>query len=268
MFAIDRQQRIVELLEREGSYTNARLAQTLGVSAVTVRRDLADLEHRGIVRRVHGGVRAAAERDIGYSLRSRQHHPAKRAIGLAAAELVKDHETIYLDAGSTTMEFALSLRDRPLRGVRVVTHAVNIACELSGQAHIAVVQVGGELYRQTHAATGPMAVAAIRTFSFDRLFLAAQGFQVEGGLTNSNLAEVEVKSAAIEASRWVCLIADASKWDRVSFARFAPLSSVDTVVTDARLPQGGRSALEAAGLQVVLARAGGTRSAPRPAWGE
>jgi DeoR family transcriptional regulator of aga operon len=253
VLAVDRQQRIVEYLEREGSYSNTRLAKALGVSVMTVRRDLADLERRGVLRRVHGGAQAL-DRDIGYSRRSRRRHAAKAAIGAAAAALVRDAETVYLDAGSTTMEVALALLAREVRGVRVVTHAVNIAAELSGRPHLTVVQIGGELYRQTHSATGPMAVRAIEALAFDRLFLAAQGFDPEVGLTNTNLAEVDVKAAAIRAARRVHLVADAGKWRQASFARFAPLAAAHTVITDDDLPPEGADALRAAGLEVILAR--------------
>jgi DeoR/GlpR family transcriptional regulator of sugar metabolism len=135
----------------------------------------------------------------------------------------------------------------------VVTHAVNIAMELSGHSEISLIQVGGEIYRQTYAATGPLALETIARFSFDRMFLACQGFDTEGGLSNGNLTENEVKQAAMRASRWIGLVADASKWTRTTFARIAPLDAIHAIITDNRLPESGRVALQELGLEVIVA---------------
>lgn len=253
MLASERRKRMIDLLEHQGWLTTAEVATTLEVSEMTVRRDLGELEHRGLLRRVHGGAEALSSDDVGYALRSRKNHEAKRLIGARAAALVKDGETVYVDAGTTAMEVALALRRRRPKGVMVVTHAVNIAAQLAGQPTLSVVQIGGEIYRKTYAATGPAAVAAIRRLSFDKVFLAAQGFGFRDGLSNSNLAEVEVKQAALVASSWVCLIADASKWEQKSLAYVAPLERLHAVVSDEALLPGGRRALAARGIELHLA---------------
>jgi DeoR/GlpR family transcriptional regulator of sugar metabolism len=254
MLAADRHRHILELLEREGSTSNAQLADDLEVSLMTVRRDLSDLEHRGLVQRVHGGVQRLGNADVIYSLRATRDLKAKRAIGLAAAALVRDDETIYLDAGTTTIEVARSLRRCKLRHIKVVTHAVNIATELAGQPQFTVIQVGGEIYRQTYAATGPLALEAIRRFSFDRLFLAAQGFTLEGGVSNGNLTENEIKQTAMQTARWVALVADASKYGQTMFSRIAALERIHALVTDNRLGADVIKALKRLRLEVILAR--------------
>jgi len=253
LLALERSQQILSLLEQHGALSNAALARTLGVSTMTVRRDVLDLEHRGLLRRVHGGVEHATLPDAGFSLRSRQQRGAKRAIGQAAAALVQDGETVYLDAGSTALELALSLRSRPLERVRIVTHAINIAHEFAGLKGFSLIQVGGEIFGQTFAATGPLALETLISLRFDRLFLGAQGFGMEEGISDSNLLEVEVKKAAIRQAREVILLADASKWRRVSFARVAPLSAVSMLITDAGFPLEDRAALGNLPLEVVYA---------------
>jgi DeoR/GlpR family transcriptional regulator of sugar metabolism len=239
----DRLEQILNIIESHGSATNTNLAERLGVSLMTVRRDIIELEHRGLVRRVHGGVQSATSPDRGFSLRSRQQHTAKHAIGAAAAALVQDFETIYLDAGSTAMELALSLRQRSVKGVRVVTHAINIASELAGLSHISLVQIGGEVFGQTFAATGPFAVTCIRALSFDTFFVSAQGFDLQAGLTDSNLLEVEVKQAVLLNARKAVLIADSSKWGVTSFVRVAPLDVVAQIITDTGISTDDRKAL-------------------------
>jgi DeoR family transcriptional regulator, fructose operon transcriptional repressor len=246
----DRLEQILKITEAQGIVTNATLAEKLNVSLMTVRRDIIELEHRGLLRRVHGGVQSAASPDRGFSLRSRQQQTAKHAIGAAAALLVQDFETIYLDAGSTAFELALSLRQRPVKGVRVVTHAINIAAELAGLNHIGVVQIGGEVFGQTFAATGPLAIQAIRTLSFHQFFISAQGFDLENGLTDSNLLEVEVKQAVLTAAKKVVLIADSSKWGVTSFARVADLGVVSKIVTDSGINLKDQEALTEKGLLV------------------
>ncbi len=251
LLALERSQRILSLLEQHGTLSNATLARTLGVSNMTVRRDVLDLEHRGLLRRIHGGVEHASSPDAGFSLRSRQQRGAKRAIGQTAAALVRDGETVYLDAGSTALELARSLRGRKLERVRIVTHAINIAHEFAGLKGFSLVQVGGEIFGQTFAATGPLALETLSHLRFDRLFLGAQGFSVNEGLTDSNLLEVEVKKAAIRQAREVIVLADSSKWRRVSFARVAPLSAVSTLITDGGFPLEDRTTLSEAGLKVL-----------------
>lgn len=253
MLASDRKHKILELVEREGSLASAKVASALGVSLMTVRRDLEELEERGLLQRVHGGAQALGEHEAAYGLRRRREFEAKRRIGLFAANLIQDNETVYLDAGTTTMEVALGLRRRKLSGVFVVTHSVNIAAELSGLAGITVYQLGGEIYRQTYSAVGPRAISALNDFSFDRAFIGCQGFDLNAGITNSNLAEVDIKLAAIRCSRWACLVADATKNTHVSFARIAPLSAVQAILTDARLPEPDLAALLGAGLEVIIA---------------
>lgn len=243
MLPVDRLQHIIALIERNGSQTNAELAETLNVSLMTVRRDIIELEHRGLLRRVHGGVQSAASPDRGFSLRSRQQRSAKQAIGASAAALVEEFQTIYLDAGSTAMELALSLRQRSVKGVRVVTHAINIASELAGLSHISLVQIGGEVFGQTFAATGPFAVTCIRALSFDQCFVSAQGFDLQAGLTDSNLLEVEVKQAVLERAKRAVLIADSSKWGVTSFAKVAPLGVVAQIITDAGISATDRETL-------------------------
>ena len=247
----DRLEQILRMTESHGTVTNAAIAEHLGVSLMTVRRDIIELEHRGLLRRVHGGVQSASSPDRGFSLRSRQQRSAKHAIGAAAALLVEDFQTIYLDAGSTAMELTLSLRQRSVKGVRVVTHAINIASELAGLSHISLVQIGGEVFGQTFAATGPLAVTCIRALSFDQFFMSTQGFDLHAGLTDSNLLEVEVKRAVLERAKRVVLIADSSKWGVRSFANVAPLGVVAQIITDARISAADQETLSEASFTVT-----------------
>ncbi len=244
MIPVNRLQKILEYLEHDGTISNQQMATSLKVSLMTVRRDLVTLEQQGLLRRVHGGAEISTNPDRGFSLRSRQQHTAKRNIGQAAALLIKDHETIYLDAGSTAFEMARALKQHTsLRGARVITHAVNIATELAGLAHISVIQIAGEIFSKTYAATGALALSSLKHLSFDKFFLATQGFDLTLGLTDSNLQEIEVKKAVIEAAREVVLIADSSKWRQASFAQVGTLKILSKIVTDSGFPLEDRQLL-------------------------
>ena len=233
--------------------SNALAAESLGVSLMTVRRDLAELEHRGLVLRVHGGAQLANASEIGYAARARQHTEQKRAIGELAAMLIKPGETVYLDAGSTTAEIARHLRRRQIEEVRVVTHAVNIATELAGLPHVQLVQIGGEVYRRSYSTAGAIALDTIGRLRFNRMFLATQGFSSEAGVTDWSLAEVEVKRAAANNSAWVAVTADASKWGKVLLAQTAPISSFQAVITDSRISDAAQAELRRLGLEVWIA---------------
>lgn len=246
MLSEERRRHLLETLDEQGALETVPVAQRLGVSEMTIRRDLADLERRGLVRRVHGGAQTTREADVGYLLRLKRNPGAKQQVGMLAAQQVCSHETIYLDAGTTCMELARALKRRDLRSVNVLTHAVNIAAALAGHPSFTVIQVGGEIYAETFAATGPTAVATIEQFSFDRMFLSAQGLHPKSGVTNSNLLEVAVKTAAMSRASWVALVVDSSKWNRQALARVADVSELDLVISDDALPPEARRFLRAA----------------------
>ncbi len=252
MLAHVRHQLILDQLKRGQSFTNAEIAESIGVSVMTIRRDLAQLEQQGLLRRVYGGAQNITELDIGYAQRSRREHQAKAMIGALAVECIQDNETVYLDGGTTVIEIARALRRRGVRNVHLFTHAINIAGELIGVPDIEVYQMPGQMYRESYSAVGPLTLETIRRFRFDRLFLAAQGFDPEG-LTNPNLLEIEVKQELIARSTWVCLVADGTKWGKSAFARVAPLSALNAVITDSRIPATGLAVLKQAKLKVLVA---------------
>lgn len=251
MLAEERRRYLLEMLGESGALETVAAAQALGVSEMTVRRDLADLEARGLARRVHGGAQVARKTDAGYPLRAQRNPGAKQQIGGLAAGLVQDYETLYLDAGTTCMEVARALRRRDLRGVNVLTHAVNVAAELAGKPGVTVIQVGGELYADTFAATGPAALATVAQFSFNRLFLAAQGLHPKAGVTSDNLLEVAVKTAVLGRAAWTALVLDSSKWNRQFLTRVADVGDLDMVVSDGALPDEARQFLAGARVAVL-----------------
>lgn len=236
----------------DGLATTVELSRMLGVSTMTVRRDLDVLEQEGLVKRTHGGAVLVVERDrhTGYRLRERIRADAKEAIAREAAKLVRPGDCIFIDAGTTTG--ALTRYIRTIRPLRVVTHAVNVSADLGDLLDIAVTQIGGDLYRASLAAVGAQAIEAIQQYHVDKLFLGVCGIDEVAGLTNTNREEAEVKQAAIEIAGEVIVLADSSKFGRVAFAPIASLQVVDRVITDKGVGPRWVKLLESKGIDVIM----------------
>lgn len=262
----ERTRLILAALAEHGTVAIHDIADKLDVSEMTLRRDLADLEAQGIARRVHGGAVLASDRDPGYWLRHRTNPLEKRSIGALAASMVGDGEIVYIDTGTTNLEVARSLLRRSLEEelqVRVVTHAVNVAAELSGHRGIVVHMIGGEVFPETLGTTGPQALEYIRSLNFDLFFLGVTGGEVAGGWTNNSPVGVDLKQVVLKRARKSYVVADASKWGRRGFLRVAPIDGVNGWITDRSLPSSARRVLAAKGLDVRIATRDGATRSPR-----
>lgn len=253
MLAGERQQRIVQRVEAEGFVKVQELSGEFGVSAMTVRRDIAELDHRGLVRRMRGGAASLRARDIGYGLRERINRREKEDIGRRAAELVGAGEVVYIDAGTTCIEVARHLVKRELAPLYLVTSSVKVSAELAGLKGIHLTQLGGEIYDQSFGAVGEPAVGGLARVRLDWAFLGASGVDAELGMTNNNHVEVRVKRAALESAERAVFLADGSKLGRASVARIVSVDEPHTLITTAALSGDDRRRLEARGWEVIVA---------------
>ena len=253
MYAPERHQQILERARSEGRVDVTSLARELDVTPETIRRDLTALERHGLVRRVHGGAipveRLGFERDL--ADREGLQSAEKDRIAKAALDELPDGGAVLLDAGSTTVRLAESLpQDRELT---VVTHALPVASVLASRPGITLHLVGGTVRGRTMAAVGSWALRDLADIHADVLFLGTNGISVEHGLTTPDLAEAAVKRALIAAARRVVVLADHTKVGVADFAQVAPVSAVDTVITDSGVEPELADELEAAGPRVVRA---------------
>jgi DeoR family fructose operon transcriptional repressor len=218
MFPEERKQRILAALHQKPAVRVSDLGRALRVSAASIRRDLADLERSGLLKRAHGGAVSARMAALEPSLAEKedQYQAEKAAIARLAATLVRQGDTIFLDAGSTTRQIARELRHR--RGITIVTNALNIAWELAS-SEIELVVTGGQVRRGILSHVGPLADHAIAAVHVDKLFLGANGVDLEKGVTTPNLLEAQTKRAMVEHASEVILVADHSKFGRVAFGR-------------------------------------------------
>ena len=239
------------MLAIHGFRSNQALASDLSVSEMTIRRDLNELSEQGQVKRVRGGVRMLRRADAPGPGPSGPQAGIERAIAEAAADLVVDGETIYLDNGSATLALARALRQRDMRNLCVVTNAVAIAAFLCSES-LNVVQLGGEV-RGSGAVVGQQAMRLLESMRFDRCFLCADGFNFDFGISGKHLPEIEVKRAALQHSGWVALLAEAALWNKQSMLRIANLRDIQCLVTDESLDAETRKVIAERGLEVVLA---------------
>ena len=253
MYAEERQRLIVERARAGGRVEVAALAEELGVTTETVRRDLTTLERHALLRRVHGGAipmerlgfePALAARDSVLTVEK------ERIARLALGEL-PDEGTILLDAGTTTARLAALLpTDRELV---VLTNALPIAMSLSVRPNVTVLMVGGRVRGRTQAAVDAWALQALADSYVDVAFLGANGISPERGLTTPDTTESAVKRAMIRAARRSVVLADHTKVGQDHLSRFAALDEIDTLITDSGLDAQVADELRAQGPRVLLA---------------
>lgn len=255
MYAEERQQAIAQIVGLRGRVSVAELATEFAVTTETVRRDLSLLERAGVLQRVHGGAvpsGALAGLEAALSERDAEHPREKEQIARAALTLLPRGEaTILLDAGSTTARLASLLPSD--RRLVVVTHAVPVASRLAGLPNVELHLLPGRVRPSTQAAVGADTVAALGRIRADVVFLGANGITAEHGLSTPDLEEAATKRALVRAARRTVVLADASKIGQETAQRFAELSDIDVVVTDAGIDPRDQATLEAAGPEVVIA---------------
>jgi DeoR/GlpR family transcriptional regulator of sugar metabolism len=248
MLARQRQSLILDDVRRLGSVRVSDLTQRLGVSDMTIRRDLEVLARAGLVEKVHGGAvlpGAPSSHEPGFEAKSSLEQPAKAAVATAAAELVTPGSAIGLSAGTTT--FALAERLIGIPGLTIVTNSVRVVDLFAdtdtadpAAAKTSVVLTGG-VRTPSDALVGPVADLTIRSLHLDMLFLGCHGIDPVAGLTTPNLAEAATNRGFVRAARKVTVVADHTKWGIVGLSAFADLDDVDTLVTDSGLPAEARA---------------------------
>ncbi|MEU1165521.1 DeoR/GlpR family DNA-binding transcription regulator [Streptomyces sp. NPDC090075] len=253
MYAPERQQEILRLARDGGRVDVVSLAEEFQVTQETIRRDLKALDRAGLVRRVHGGAIPAGRLDFEPDLAERESTSAdeKDRIAKAAVPELPTEGTLILDAGSTVARLAAAI---PLDAeLTVVTHSLPIAARLADHPGIQLHLVGGRVRHRTRAAVDAWALRAYSEIRADVLFVAANGFSAEQGLTTPDLAEAAVKRAAVAAARRVVLLADSAKHGQEHFARFGDMGDVDLLITDSGLSPEDTAAIERGGTEVVRA---------------
>ncbi len=237
MLAAQRRGRILSELGRDGTVRVTDLVELLGVSDMTVRRDLVALHREGLLEKVHGGAMAVAEpssSEPGFAAKSVRRRLEKEAIAAAAAQLVHTGMAIAVSAGTTTHALTRHLAHIP--NLTVVTNSVWVADELhrTGEPTTSVLLTGG-LRTPSDALVGPVAVSSLRSLHVDAFFMGVHGMDIRAGFSTPNLLESETNRAMIERSRRLIVCADSTKWGMVGLSSIAPLSQAAVLITDSGL---------------------------------
>jgi DeoR family transcriptional regulator of aga operon len=234
----ERTEQILRLLREGGAITIPTICSQLGVSLATARRDLRYLETTGLVRRTRGGAIQPEPllykpflHDSSFQEQLERCAAEKRRIALAAAEYVRDGETIALTAGTTTTEVARCLRSR--HGLKVVTNAVNIAMELGRQKQLDVFLTGGQMRGDWFSLAGADAIRMLELVFADVAFIGVNGIAPDRGLTCFNPDEAAVNATMVDRAKRRIVVADHSKLSVVATHRICPVESVHLLITDA-----------------------------------
>ncbi|MEV6978114.1 DeoR/GlpR family DNA-binding transcription regulator [Kitasatospora sp. NPDC093806] len=249
MLKADRTARILAHIADAGSADVHALAELLGVSGATVRRDLQELHEQGLLQRTRGGaVTGAVNLELPLRHRGERQSAEKRRIAAVAERLVPDGAVVGLTGGTTTTELARVLADRP--GLTIVTNAVNIAAELIVRADVRLVVIGGIARSASYELVGPAADRMLAQYHLDLAFIGVDGLTVREGCTTHDEMESQTDRAFMRSSGRSVVLADSTKIGRVTFATICPLADVDDLVTDDALDRAQEEALTAAGVRV------------------
>ena len=248
----ERVQVILNRVEQEGDVSIADLAGQLGVSEMTVRRDLERLERSGALRRAHGRAikGASGSYEPPFAVRADRQAAEKQLIAREVAGRLADRETVVLDGGSTGVAIARELLDRELT---VCTPSLRVADVLRQAPNIRLMLTGGIMRRGEESLIGPSAVATLEEHRFDTYIMAVSGIDPQQGCTEWNVDDAIIKRVALQVSARCIVAADATKFGSTAFVRVCGLDAVSMVVSDAALGEGYREKITLAGATVVIA---------------
>ena len=254
LLAEPRRMKILEWLQEEGSARVRDLSAAFAVSEATIRQDLERLDADGYITREHGGayLKSVPQQVESLSLHHVQNMDRKLKIGQAAAALVGDSETIIIDSGTTTTQFAENLR--PRQDLNIITNALNIALLLGGNPTNTVHMPAGQFKAPTLSLSGEKSVDFFVGIYAEKLFLATAGISFDAGLTYPAIGDIYVKRAMIKAASKVYLLADSTKIGRMSFSSLGGVELVHTLITDDGISAEDVAGFEKRGIEVIVAR--------------
>jgi DeoR family transcriptional regulator of aga operon len=248
----ERRMQILHRIRTEGRVIVNELASAFNTSAVTIRNDLKDLHHRGLVLRSHGGAVSPDRilRESPVNDRARSHADEKRRIGAMAASLISNGETIVIDSGTTTMEIARGVTNQ--QALQVITNGVNIAAELLEARNVQTFIIGGAVRSESASIVGRTAEDMLHQFAADKFFLSGAGCDPDFGVSGANLDEAIVTRAMIRIAREIILVADSSKFSKRALARIAEFSEIDMVISDTNLGNSLQKKIKGFGCNLIL----------------
>lgn len=233
MLQAERLEKILQYVNEKGFVKNSDLMEMFQVSKPTIIRDLLKLESQNLIVRTHGGatsIKKGTRFEPRHTIKENQSTHKKEKIALLAKKLIHPGETILLDSGSTT--YALAKQLLTVKNVTIITNDINIAMCLSKNEEIELVVLGGQKRSGVYSLVGPFTEEALRNLYVDKVFLGADAVDVNRGITNSNIDEINIKKMMIAIAKETILLADSSKFNNVAFSKIADIDALDVIITD------------------------------------
>lgn len=249
----ERRQMILDLLNVENRVLVSDLSRRFSISEVTIRNDLAELEHRGLLERIHGGAIPVKRSYYNMTLseRSQANVELKKLIAVQAASLVDDGETLLINAGTTTLLVAMELKKK--HNLKVVTNSIPIAQAIDESDDNSVILLGGKLNGRYLFTYGMDALEQLKHYRADRLILSVDGVEPRIGISTYHYEESELDRLMIERSNKVLVVADSSKIGVESFVSIAGMDSVDALITNGDVPDTFVQAMKKRGIETIQA---------------
>lgn len=252
----ERRNRILELLQINRTITVKNLCDSLEASEATIRRDLATLESEGKLERTHGGAISASHTNLEYEesfyQKETKYEAQKIAIARKAFEYLQDNDTIALDAGTTTLELARLIGQSTLH-ITVITNSTVLSGAISNNPNVELIAIGGKVRLNVLATVGSIAIEMLKRFNVSKAFIGVNGVSVDDGLTTPDIDEAEIKRTMLTRAAERFVLTDHTKFNRVALCQIAPISMVDTIITDQDLDPGLIPIFAVNDIKIVLA---------------
>ncbi len=260
MFENERYQKIMEILERDKKVSVQKLVNTLYVSPATVRRDLCDMAKKGLLKRTYGGaiLYASSSQESALTLRENVNRAEKIAICARCLDFIGNNVSLFLDGSSTVTYLVDFLNER--KYLTVVTSGLTCASLLTQKTTFATYIPGGLIKPHSNSLQGETASQGLERFHVDFFIFSCAGLSAEGGITEPNIEQAEIKKTMAKNARIKILLVDSSKFGKTFFAESVSLENVDIVITDKKMPEEIRKPLVEMGIQVIECIGGGNES--------
>lgn len=250
----ERREKILEILNKQGSVDVSELAKLFNLTEMSIRKDLNYLSNQGKLQRTYGGALSWTTSTLELSLREKQERNLleKSLIGRKAASIIQDGDTIMLDSGTTTQQVAKNLTEH--KNLTVITNGINIINTIAGIEGITLYTVGGQIGTKSYAIVGSEAEKALKKYFAKLCIIGVEGVDLEKGLTSNSQMDANITMILVERASKRILVTDSSKIGQVALIPVCPLENIDILVTDEGTPQSFIDEAQKRGVEVFIAK--------------